>query len=49
MTTLVKAVEILTTLTEDPHVIIFPWQLDVHDTAPEWQRTFIAMGFYPKF
>jgi hypothetical protein len=33
MTTAVKAVEILTTLAEDPHVMFFPWQLDVHDTA----------------
>ncbi len=28
-----KNVEILTTLTEDPYVSYFPWQLDVHDSA----------------
>jgi hypothetical protein len=33
MTNAVKPVEILTTLAEEPHVMFFPWQLDVHDTA----------------
>jgi hypothetical protein len=33
MATAVKSVEILSTLEGDPHVLFFPWQLDVHDVA----------------
>ena len=33
MTTTIKNVEILTTLDEDPHVVFFPWEMEVQDIA----------------
>jgi hypothetical protein len=47
MTTAVKAVEILTTLAEDPHFMFFPWQLDVHDTAAGMAKSIHLNGCLP--
>jgi hypothetical protein len=39
-----KNIEILTTLTEDPYVAYFPWQLDVHDSASGLAKSIHPLG-----
>ena len=44
MATAVKNVEILSTLEGDPHVLFFPWQLDVHDVAASMAKSIHKNG-----
>jgi hypothetical protein len=42
--TTVKAVEILTTLEEDPNVSFYPWEMDIHDIAAGMAKSLHANG-----
>ena len=44
--TTVKAVEILTTLEEDPHVTFYPWEMDIHDVAAGMAKSLHANGLF---
>ena len=42
--TTVKAVEILTTLDNEPSVNFFPWEMDVHDVAAGMAKSLHDQG-----
>ena len=44
MSTAVKAVEIITTLDNDPHVIFFSWEMDVQDVASSMAKSIHPLG-----